>query len=68
MYHLTDSALGFSLFHILAYICCLLYFFIVTILKGVLWYLIVALICIPLMISADKAMAPHSSTLVWKIP
>ena len=29
---------------------------------------IVILICISLMISAEKAMAPHSSTLAWKIP
>ena len=31
------------------------------------WYLIVVFICIFLM-PDKKAMAPHSSTLAWKIP
>ena len=25
-------------------------------------------ICLPLVLLAEKAMAPHSSTLAWKIP
>ena len=29
---------------------------------------LVVLICTSLMISAEKAMAPHSSTLAWKLP
>ena len=31
-------------------------------------YLTVGLICIPLEVNMEKAMAPHSSTLAWKIP
>ena len=38
------------------------------ILTSVRWSLIVVLICIYLIISKEKAMAPHSSTLAWKIP
>ena len=29
---------------------------------------VTVLICISLIISVEKAMAPHSSTLAWKIP
>ena len=36
-------------------------------LVDVKWYLIVVLICITLL-TTEKAMAPHSSTLAWKIP
>ena len=32
------------------------------------WHLVVALICIFLVNDTEKAMAPHSSTLAWKIP
>ena len=42
-----------------------MFFLMITILTGVRWCLIVVLICISLM---EKAMAPHSSTLAWKIP
>ena len=31
-------------------------------------YLVGVLICISLIMSSEKAMAPHSSTLAWKIP
>ena len=40
---------------------------IIAFLTGVI-YLTVVLICISLTISVEKAMAPHSSTLAWKIP
>ena len=40
---------------------------IIAFLTGVI-YLTVVLICISLTISMEKAMAPHSSTLAWKIP
>ena len=32
------------------------------------WYLTVVVIRISLMITTEKAMAPHSSVLAWKIP
>ena len=43
-------------------------FFIMDILVGVKYYHIVGLIYSYLMTNAEKAMAPHSSTLAWKIP
>ena len=41
---------------------------IVSFLVSVSCYLVVVLICISLSVSVEKAMAPHSSTLAWKIP
>ena len=41
---------------------------IITIIVSLKWYFIVVLICISLMTDVEKAMAPHSSTLAWKIP
>ena len=32
------------------------------------WYLTIVLICVSLMTNGEKAMAPHSSTLAWRIP
>ena len=43
-------------------------FMIVAIFVGMKWYLIVVLTWILLTTSEEKAMAPHSSTLAWKIP
>ena len=43
-------------------------FLMMAILTSVRRYLIVLLICISLMMSSEKAMAPHSSTLACKIP
>jgi len=43
-------------------------FMIVAIFVGMKWYLVVVLTWIFLTTSEEKAMAPHSSTLAWKIP
>ena len=43
-------------------------FIIIVILVGIKWCLIVILIFVSLMSDLEKAMAPHSSTLAWKIP
>ena len=51
--HSRNNVLGFPFLHILINICYLLFvnFFMITILTGVSWCLIVVLICISLMIS-----------------
>ena len=43
-------------------------FIIIVILVGIKWCLIVILIFVSLMTDLEKAMAPHCSTLAWKIP
>ena len=46
----------------------LLSVFLMVLYVGVILHFIMALICISLMASTEKAMAPHSSVLAWKIP
>ena len=43
-------------------------FSILAIFVGVKWQVIMVLIYISLRTDAEKAMAPHSSTLAWKLP
>ena len=42
--------------------------FILAVIIGVLWSLIEVSICSYIMTNVEEAMAPHSSTLDWKIP
>ena len=66
-YHQQDAKVPISLLprQLLVFSVILI---VVVILMSMKWYLTVVVIRISLMITTEKAMAPHSSVLAWKIP
>ena len=67
IYILTNGAHG-PLFSTSLPILLFPVFLVIAILTSLRCWFIVGLIYISLMVSVEKAMAPHSSTLAWKIP